>query len=135
MAGLPKLLHNVNTMTTYPGGYKRNQNNLYIELQVNNKTVINNKKETGQKWHPCESVKAKATAEFKGSATIPQKASRCLGKLDFLEELFHKKSIIPIFKHGGGDVMIWGYTSGSGQLAIIDRINGINSVLYQIILS
>ncbi len=47
---------------------------------------------------------------------------------------FHKKNIIPTFKHGGGTVMVWGCFAASepGQLAIIDET--INSALYQKIL-
>ena len=43
---------------------------------------------------------------------------------------FHNKNIIPIVKHGGGSVMVWGCfaASGPGRLAIIDGI--IHSALY-----
>ncbi len=47
---------------------------------------------------------------------------------------FHKKSIIPTVKHGGGSVMVWGCfaASGPGRLAII--YGTMNSALYQKIL-
>ncbi len=47
---------------------------------------------------------------------------------------FHKKSVIPTVKHGGGSVMVWGCfaASGTGRLAIIDGT--MNSALYQKIL-
>ncbi len=47
---------------------------------------------------------------------------------------FHKKNIIPIVKHGGVSVMVWGCFKASGpqRLAIIDGT--MNSALYQKIL-
>ncbi len=86
------------------------------------------KKETGQKRHPWESSKAKATAD---SWLSPR-----LENILWTDETkaFHKKNIIPTVKHGGGSVMVWGCfaASGPGRLAIIDGT--MNSALYQKIL-
>ncbi len=135
------------------------------ELQVSLAWIqcswFNNKKETGQKRHPWEISKAKATADQKKARltfakkyldypqdfctkvsflwtdeTNVELFGKCVSRYIWRKTntAFHKKNIIPTIKHVGGSVMVWGCfaASGPGRLAIIDGT--MYSALYQKIL-